>query len=85
MVKEGKLTRRQKEILEYIKKFSAHKKYPPSIREIASNFDLSSPATAHVHVQKLIEKGYSKRDAIKEVSDRYNVSKNKLYNEYKED
>ena len=61
MVKEGKLTRRQKEILEYIKKFSAHKKYPPSIREIASNFDLSSPATAHVHVQKLIEKGYLKR------------------------
>ena len=36
-------------------------------------------------INKLIEKGYSKRDAIKEVSDRYNVSKNKLYNEYKED
>ena len=61
MVKEGKLTSRQKEILEYIKKFSANKKYPPSIREIASNFNLSSPATAHVHVNKLIEKGYLKR------------------------
>lgn len=61
MVKEGKLTSRQKEILEYIKKFSAQKKYPPSIREIAANFNLSSPATAHVHVNKLIEKGYLKR------------------------
>lgn len=59
--KEIKLTKRQKEILDYIKKFSANKKYPPSIREIASHFDLSSPATAHVHVQKLIEKGYLKR------------------------
>ena len=45
MVKEGKLTKRQKDILEYIKKFSAQKKYPPSIREIAANFSLSSPAT----------------------------------------
>ena len=61
MVKEKKLTKRQKDILDYIKKFSASKKYPPSIREIAANFNLSSPATAHVHVNKLIEKGYLKR------------------------
>ena len=61
MIKDEKLTKRQKEILEYIKKFSAQKKYPPSIREISANFNLSSPATAHVHVQKLIEKGYLKR------------------------
>ena len=61
MVKDRKLTKRQKDILEYIKKFSASKKYPPSIREIAANFNLSSPATAHVHVNKLIEKGYLKR------------------------
>lgn len=61
MVKDKKLTKRQKDILEYIKKFSANKKYPPSIREIAANFNLSSPATAHVHVNKLIEKGYLKR------------------------
>ena len=61
MVKEKKLTKRQKDILEFIKRFSASKKYPPSIREIAANFNLSSPATAHVHVNKLIEKGYLKR------------------------
>ena len=61
IVKDKKLTKRQKDILDYIKKFSATKKYPPSIREIAANFNLSSPATAHVHVNKLIEKGYLKR------------------------
>lgn len=61
MIKEKGLTKRQKDILDYIKKFSASKKYPPSIREIANNFNLNSPATAHVHVNKLIEKGYLKR------------------------
>lgn len=34
-------------------------------------------------INDLINKGYTKRDAIKEIADRYNVSKNKLYNEYK--
>lgn len=34
-------------------------------------------------ISNLIEKGYSKRDAIKEIAERYNVSKNKLYNEFK--
>ena len=42
MTKEGRLTKRQKEILEYIKKYSAQKKYPPSIREISANFNLYS-------------------------------------------
>lgn len=36
-------------------------------------------------INNLLKKGYSKRDAIKEVSDRYSISKNKLYNEFKED
>ena len=34
-------------------------------------------------INNLIKKGYSKRDAIKEIAERYNVSKNKLYNEFK--
>lgn len=61
MAKENRLTKKQKDILEFIKKYSAKKKYPPSIREISNYFNLSSPATAHVHVKKLIEKGYLKR------------------------
>ena len=36
-------------------------------------------------ISTLINKGYSKRDAIKEIADKYNLSKNKLYNMYKEE
>ncbi len=36
-------------------------------------------------INNLVKNGYSKRDAIKETADKYNVSKNKLYNMYKED
>ena len=36
-------------------------------------------------INNLIKKGYSKRDAIKETAERYNISKNKLYNMFKED
>lgn len=35
-------------------------------------------------IEKLLTQGYSKRDAIREIADKYNVSKNKLYNEFKE-
>ena len=35
-------------------------------------------------INELIDKGYSKRDAVKEIAERYNVSKNKLYNMVKE-
>jgi len=37
-----------------------------------------------VLIKELINKGYSKRDAIKEIADNYNESKNKLYNMFKE-
>jgi len=56
-----KLTPKQKEVLDYIKLFCAKNKYPPSVRETAQALDVSSPATIHVHIQKLIEKGYLKR------------------------
>ena len=56
-----KLTDRQNEILEFIKKFHAENKYPPSIRQICKALELSSPATVHVHVNNLINKGYLKR------------------------
>ena len=57
------LTKKQKEVLDFIKKFHAENKYPPSIRQICSAIDLSSPATVHVHVNHLVEKGYIKRSA----------------------
>ena len=56
-----KLTPKQKEVLDYIKMFSAENKYPPSVRETANALEVSSPATIHAHIQKLIDKGYLKR------------------------
>jgi repressor LexA len=56
------LTRRQKEILEYITSFIEAKGYSPSLEEIAENFGLSSLATVHKHIWNLVEKGYIRRD-----------------------
>lgn len=56
------LSTRQKEILTFIKKYTAQNNYPPSIREIGNAVNLHSPATVHVHVKNLIEKGYLKRN-----------------------
>ncbi len=61
MKKEG-LSNRQNEILTFIKKYTAKNNYPPSIREISKGVNLKSPATTHVHVKNLIEKGYLKRN-----------------------
>lgn len=55
------LTKKQKQVLEFIKQFYAEKKYPPSIRQICTAINLSSPATVHVHINHLVEKGYIKR------------------------
>ncbi len=62
MKREG-LSNRQNEILTFIKKYTAKNNYPPSIREISKGVNLKSPATTHVHVKNLIEKGYLKRNA----------------------
>ncbi len=61
MKKYTNLTNRQNEILNFIKKYTAKNNYPPSIREIAAAINLKSPATVHVHIKNLIEKGYLKR------------------------
>lgn len=62
MKKYNDLSTRQNEIITFIKKYTAKNNYPPSIREIASGVNLHSPATVHVHVKNLIEKGYLKRN-----------------------
>jgi len=51
------LTRRQREIFDYISRFVEEEGYSPSLEEIAAAFGLSSVATVHRHVQHLVEKG----------------------------
>ena len=59
------LTKRQNEILQYIKRFWASNNYPPTVREIGKELRLSSPATIHFHLTKLEEKGYIKKGGAK--------------------
>ena len=50
------LTNRQEEILDTIKKYIANNGYPPTVREIGSLLNLSSPATTHFHLDRLEKK-----------------------------
>ena len=51
------LTKRQREIYEYLKDHIRSRGYAPSIAEIGKQFQLSSPATVHKHLMHLEEKG----------------------------
>jgi repressor LexA len=51
------LTKRQKEILEFIREYLVREGYAPSLEEIGDHFGLSSVATVHKHIQNLVEKG----------------------------
>ena len=55
------LTRRQREIFDYVSGFVADHGYSPSLEEIASAFGLSSVATVHKHVKHLVDKGYLRK------------------------
>ena len=57
-----KLTGKQKFILDILKKLIAKNGYPPTVREIGEEANLSSPATIHFHLKQLEEKGYIKKD-----------------------
>ena len=56
-----KLTKRQNDTLNIIKKFIAENGCSPTIREIATNLNLSSPATIHTHIKELENKGYIRK------------------------
>ena len=57
-----KLTGKQAFILDILKKMIAKNGYPPTVREIGEEAQLSSPATIHFHLKQLEEKGYIKKD-----------------------
>lgn len=61
MVQSRFLTERQKQILDYIGDFQAHRGYMPTHREICEHFGYSSYGTVHKHLRLLREKGYLRR------------------------
>lgn len=56
-----KLTKRQADVLNYVKNFIVSHGYPPTVREIGRALDISSPATIHAHLANLEKKGFIKK------------------------
>jgi repressor LexA len=55
------LTKRQKQVVDFIAKFVEDNGYSPSYEEIAQGLDLASLATVHKHISALVSKNYLKR------------------------
>jgi repressor LexA len=55
------LTRRQRQIYDFVCDFVRRNGYSPSLEEIGAHFGLASVATVHKHVQHLVEKGFLRK------------------------
>ncbi len=78
-MKGTEITKRQKDVLDYIKKYIAEHGYPPAIREICKGVNLSSPATVFVHMKNLEQLGY-----IRTTSNKFRTIEILCENEYLE-
>lgn len=74
---EKEITKRQNEVLTYVKKYVVDHGFPPSTREIGAALGLSSPATVHTHLEKLIEAG-----CLKKMGSKFRTIEVVGYNEY---
>lgn len=61
----GKISKKQQEILEYIKEEILKRGYPPAVREICNAVGLSSTSSVHAHLETLEKNGYIRRDPTK--------------------
>ena len=59
------LTKRQKEIFDFIRKYAAKYGYPPTVREIGKAVGLHSSSTVHAHLANLEKIGLLRRDPTK--------------------
>ncbi len=78
------LTKKQNEILDFMKHYIAEHGFPPTIREIGSALGVNSPATIHAHLNNLEKKGAIKKSGYKNraiellVTNEYQASLNDL-------
>nr|WP_315672682.1 transcriptional repressor LexA [Clostridium sp. 19966] len=56
---------KQKEVYDFLKKYTEDKGYPPSVREICEAVELKSTSTVHGHLKRLEKKGLIRRDPTK--------------------
>jgi len=64
-VVELNLTKRQQEIFDFIKRYSARYGYPPTVRDIGKAVGLASSSTVHAHLSNLEKAGLLRRDPSK--------------------
>jgi repressor LexA len=81
----GRISNKQKEILEYLKSQIINKGYPPAVREICEAVKLKSTSSVHSHLETLEKNGYIRRDpskprAIEIIDDEFNLTRRDLVN-----
>src|SRR5258706_4316603 len=62
---ELKLTTRQQQIFDFIKRHTSEKGYPPTVRDIGHAVGLTSSSTVHAHLANLERAGVLRRDPTK--------------------
>ena len=82
---QGKISKKQKEILEYIKSQILERGYPPAVREICEAVNLKSTSSVHSHLETLEKNGYIHRDptkprAIEILDDTFNLTRREMVN-----
>ena len=81
----GRITDKQREILEYIKQEILNKGYPPTVREMCDAVHLKSTSSIHSHLESLEKNGYIRRDpskprTIEIVDDNFNLTRREVVN-----
>ena len=81
----GKISAKQREILEYLKSQIVNRGYPPAVREICEAVKLKSTSSVHSHLETLEKNGYIRRDpskprAIEIIDDGFNITRREIVN-----
>ena len=82
---QGKISKKQQEILEYIKNQILQRGFPPAVREICEAVNLKSTSSVHSHLETLEKNGYIRRDptkprAIEILDDTFNLTRREMVN-----
>ena len=81
----GKISTKQREILEYIKAQILERGFPPAVRDICEAVNLKSTSSVHSHLETLEKNGYIRRDptkprAIEIIDDNFNLTRREVTN-----
>ena len=82
---QGRISKKQEEILEYIKSQILERGFPPAVREICEAVNLKSTSSVHSHLETLEKNGYIHRDptkprAIEILDDTFNLTRREMVN-----